>query len=332
MRILRWQTLVAVVACALGSSVARAQAPQYAVAVQGPADLDEPTREAVETQLRAAVAAYNFGLIDSTLTKQAAARVVIGRIDGEDNLLAVGKALRAAKVLVAVLEREGPSWKVKVTLFDVTEQERRQAERVVAPVDAGPTARALGTDLLAGRAPAPAPAPPPAPAPTPAPAPAPAPTPPPPAPAPAPSPAKKEESLKHHGFFVNGSAAFAVQPSFGMLLGVTPGYAFEGFAVGLKLGLSIVNTDAGTDAGFQLGLEGRYYLLDGAVKPYPVVSIGGLLGSRSFFLLTGGFGVQYDQDRKLGFYGEVVPLGLLAGSGAGGNYWFQFGGGVQYRF
>jgi hypothetical protein len=306
--------------------------PLYAVAVQGPVDLDEPTRNAVESQLRAATAALGGQLVDSTLTKQAAARVVIGRIDGEDNLLALGKALRAGKVMVAVLEREGTSWKIRTTLFDVAEQERRQAERVVAPAEAGPTARLLATELIQGRgsppAPAPAPAPAPLPAPTPVPTPA-APTAPTPAPAPAPA---KPDSLKHQGAFVNGFTSFGVQPEFSWMLTVQPGYTLEGIAISLKLGLSVLDHRFGADAGFLVGLEGRYYLLDGAVKPYPVLSLNGLIGSRSFFLLTSGFGLQYDLDRSLGFYGEISPLSLVAGGGIGGNYYFHFGGGVQYRF
>jgi hypothetical protein len=340
MRKQRLGLALAIVGSMAAISSARAQAI-YAVAVQGPADLDEYTRNAVESQARAAVAASGFSLIDTNLTKQAAARVVIGRIDGEDNLLAMGRALRANKVLVAVLEREGTGqWKMKLTIFDVTEQERREAERVAAAAQVGPAAREIAADLVAGRgtvattrpgmppAPAPTPtAPPPVPAPGPTPGPGPAP-----GPTPTPAPAKPAESLKHQGFFFNGLTHWGVQPGFSWLIGMAPGYTWDNIAIALRLGLSVVDHREDSNFGFMIGVEGRYYLLEGSVKPYPTMFLGGLAGYRSFFLWTAGFGLQYDYDKQLGFFGEIAPLGILAGGNVGGNYFFQFGGGVQYRF
>jgi hypothetical protein len=138
--------------------------------------------------------------------------------------------------------------------------------------------------------------------------------------------------LKHGGFFVNGFTAFGVQPSASWQLNVSPGYSWEGLEIGLRLGLSVVGSRPDTNAGFLLGAEARYMILDGAVKPYPVMSLQGLFGPRNYVLFTLGFGIMYDMDKNLGFFGEISPLGALGGGGAGGDYHFQFGGGVQYRF
>lgn len=335
----KWRLgLVLVGGIALVGVSSASAATLYAVAVQGPSSLDEPTRAAVENQLRAAVAAQGFSLVASTLVKQAAARVIIGRIDGEDNLIALGKAVRATHVLVAVLQRAGTggSWQMRLTLFNVAEQERRQSERTVAATQAGATARTLATELVLGKKSAP---PAPTPKPTPPPTPTPTPTPKPstlPAPTPSgdklPPPPVAPESGQHQGFVIGGFTTFGVQPGFSWMINAAPGYTWMGVLLSLKLGFAVADTTPGTRAAFLLGMEGRYYLLDGTVKPYPVLSVNGLLGSESFFLLTAGFGIQYDIDKNLGVYGEISPLSVLAGGGIGGNYYFHFGGGVQYRF
>ena len=136
------------------------------------------------------------------------------------------------------------------------------------------------------------------------------------------------------GFFVNGAMFFGVQPSFQWMLALQPGYTWDSIAISLRLGGSVVAADdpIGAIGGFVLGLEGRYYLLDGRFKPYPVVTMQGLLGSNSLFLMTLGFGIQFEWTKNIGFYGELSPIGVLGGGGLGGNYYFNFGVGAQYRF
>lgn len=140
----------------------------------------------------------------------------------------------------------------------------------------------------------------------------------------------------HKGFFANGGLFFGAQPYFHFLFALQPGYTWSNIAVSLRLGFGVSATGDerfGVAGGFLLGIEGRYYLLSGSVKPYPVMTMNGILGSNSFFLLTLGFGIQYDWSKSLGFFGEISPIGVFAGSQpVGGNYHLQFGGGVQYRF
>ena len=337
------------IATLLASGAAHAQA-SFAVAVQGPADLDDATRNAVETQVRAAVTTAGFQLVDGTLVKQAAARVVIGRIDGEDNLRALGKAVRAQKVLVAVVEREGVGqWKMRITTFDVNEEERKQGERVSPAANVGDAARALAAEVLSGRVSAPPPPPPPfVPPPPPPPltgdpgAPPPPPPgpggtgtpPPPPPPGATPPPAAGVTAGLYKGMFVNGAMTFGVYEYFQWMPIVQGGYSWDRISIALRLGGHVIalRDPFGGTGHFLLGVEGRYYLSEGNWKPYPVMTLNGLLGSHSLFYMTMGFGVQYDYAKNISFYGELSPIGVAAGSDTGGVYSFTFTVGAQYRF
>lgn len=362
------------IAATLSLASPAAAQTSYAVAVQGPADLDEATRNAVETQTRAAVTAAGFQLVDGTLVKQAAARVVIGRIDGEDNLRALGKAVRAQKVLVAVVEREGVGqWKMRITTFDVNEEERKQGERVTPAAGVGEAARALAGEVIAGRVSAPPPPPPPPPGgdtgfppppppppggtgvPPPPPPPPPGgtgvpppppppvgtgvPPPPPPGGATPPAPATGAIAGKYKGFFLSAGMHFGVYEYFQWALALQAGYTWDNISVALRLGGHVLAVDdpVGAAGHFLLGLEARYYLSEGNWKPYPVFAMGGLLGSISMFQMTIGFGVQYDFAKNLSFFGELSPIGFVAGKfgadgGTSGAYTLNFAFGAQYRF